>query len=299
MSYSKDSNEIELDYYIESTKEIYYSINKMNFRQDIYSVSFSNDNNKIYVCLLDKKIIKIIDYFNESNKDTLKLSREEIKDDSDLEGHFNKCIYLNNDYVCTIDASYLTIWYKFIDFYTKIKKIKTKNPITDILLVKNECFILSYSSEKKIDFYDIVKFNPQKEIKKIDCINSLNSLFLIDNYIIINCYEGIAIISFNTKELVQYIKDLNKYYNKKICIGNNNIYIINNSDNLIMTKMILYEGLFIIKEEYTIKESKENGKNDYNKILDYNLGIFDIIYNNGAILLMGKSACILKEENND
>ena len=95
-------------------------------------------------------------------------------------------------------------------------------------------------------------------------------LSLIEDYIINNYKNRIAIILIKTK------------WWKKICINDNNkIYILNNSkDNNLIIIIELYNGIFIITENYDEFEIK----NEY-VILD---NVFNILYNQESILLYNK-----------
>ena len=115
---------------------------KINFNDKIYSVSFTNINNKIYICLLNEKVIKILD-FNLDLKQ-LKICDEEIRDNS--LHHFNKFIHLFKEFVATSDNNNIIIWKKNSNNnnnYSKIKTIQLNTDINDLLLINNDYFISS------------------------------------------------------------------------------------------------------------------------------------------------------------
>ena len=259
----KSLNLIEIDYYLKQEDKMYHRVGtQINFEDKIYSISYSNKINKIFICLLNRKSIKI---FNVNINEYL-IQKDyylEIKDKSDLDGHFNKCIYLNNKTIAAADDNKIVIYEINNNSYSKIRFYQINTEINDIILANKDYFVFSKSAMKSIVFFNMIELS-QKEIKNIDCINSPNCLFLIEDYIIINCINGIAILLIKTKELVQYIQNFNGYKNKKINIDdNNNIYILNNSEKLFFKKMKLSNGCLITTEEY---KNIEFEKDKYKKI---------------------------------
>ena len=293
----KSLNLIEIDYYIKQEDKMYHRVGtQINFEDKIYSISYSNKINKIFICLLNRKSIKI---FNVNINEYL-IQKDyylEIKDKSDLDGHFNKCIYLNNKTIAAADDNKIVIYEINNNSYSKIRFYQINTEINDIILANKDYFVFSKSAMKSIVFFNMIELS-QKEIKNIDCINSPNCLFLIEDYIIINCINGIAILLIKTKELVQYIQNFNGYKNKKINIDdNNNIYILNNSEKLSFKKMKLSNGCLITTEEY---KNIEFEKDKYKKIdISSNLYNFEIFYSNGAIIIWKKNIYILKERNEE
>ena len=146
-------------------------------------------------------------------------------------------------------------------------------------------------------------FKVEKEIENIDSIKNANCLFLLKDFIVVNCLKGLAIISIKTKEMVQYIENNIGYKNKTICTDNeDNIYILNNSKNLELVKMALSDGIFVIKEEYKNIELENDKSNDSDESKSSDSGSFDdldlnMIYNRGYIILWNKFVYILKEKN--
>ena len=134
-------------------------------------------------------------------------------------------------------------------------------------------------------------FEKVKQTSVIDYVYPRNCLFLIQNFLIVNCQEGIAFISVNTKQLIQYYQIFDFSYNRRICLNENNknIYILNN-ENYSIIKMELSEGTFIVKDFYKITEME---KAIYNKdkkhtnrlIIPQSLGTLEIIFNRGFIFL--------------
>ena len=68
-----------------------------------------------------------------------------------------------------------------------------------------------------------------KIIKNIDCVDDINCMFnQKKEYVLINCYNGIRVISSKTKELVQYIEKFTSL-RQKICSNYDSdiIFILN------------------------------------------------------------------------
>ena len=198
----KNNSKIQLIYYNNNKNS--FSIRKqINFPEKIYSLNFSPDKEKIYVCLEDKKSIKFINYNSINNN--LELSEEKIEINSNE--HFKKCIYINDNCLLTIDKLIIYLWLKE-EFnpnkYLNINKIKLNEELYDICLINDDNLI--FSQKLKIIFLNLKNFSVEKIIDKIDPINEKNSLISIKDYILVNCEKGIAIISTKTKEMIQYIE---------------------------------------------------------------------------------------------
>ena len=182
----------------------------------------------IYVCLSNNKIVTIFNFSLENY--VLSKSKDKIsKPDS---GHFKKAIQIPNEVVVTSDDNYIIdIWLKDQendDGYSNLNKIKFEHNISDIISVNSEYFISSNNYDRQIYFYDIKSLSIEKTLNNIDCLDAENSLCLFnDDYIIISCRNGFALIYIKTKEFVQYIEDYIKKYKKKEIFlnSNNDIYI--------------------------------------------------------------------------
>ena len=295
---SDKNKSVDISYYCIEDNQI-YSNSTIDFKEKIYSVSFSPEKNNIYACLYNQRVVKI---FNLNTKNKLKLCEEEIKDIKLFSSHFNKCIFLTNDYVATSDNYNINIWKKNynnkINYYSNRSEIDLNTPTYDLLLVDNEYFISSQGNLKTITFLDIKNFKIQKTLSKIDSIKSFNCLFLIKNYIIINCYHNLKVIYTKTKELIQVIEIPYELGNYKICVGNNNIYLLGYiNKNLSVLKKELIDNSFILTEEYKIIETDNNFFNEESSIISSNN--LNIIYNNGFIIILGKSFYLLKEKINN
>ena len=286
----------------------------LNFKDLIYSVlSFKKDDFiYIYACLIINKKIKIFIY--NIKDDIIKISDEEIKDENNDDGDdindansfssdnsyknlnnniFTKCIQLANQLIATSDnKNNIYIWKKDDSKgYINIKKIKLNYFINDLLLINDEYFIYSHSKAKTITFFNFKELNKEKIIDNIECVNTQNSLFLIKQFILINCKEGITILSLKTKEVVQFIEILKGIWEKKICFDkNNNIYILNHYNSLNIMKYKFLDGCLVEIKEYneidkqnSLSYSKDSNSNKTNIICVNEEDI--IIWNNGIYIL--------------
>ena len=303
------NNTIDLDYFNEVEDSVFLVDNScIKFNDVIYSISFSKEENKIFICLRNVKVIKIFDYIENSyEKKEIKMNKEEIRDNSDINGHFDKCICLSKDCVASSESNKnIDIWVKDENgsiYYYKKRTLKASSGITDLILVNNDYFAFTEYYNDSLIFININdNFLLEKEIKNIDSTKSSTCLLLINDFIIVNCIKGIALISIKTKEMVQYIEDNSGYKNKNICTDNeNNIYILNNYKNLELVKMTLSDGIFVKEEEYKNIELENDKYNDSNESKSSDSGSFNdlelnIIYNRGYIILWNKYVYVLKEK---
>ena len=298
-AYSKQNNIFSILWYEndDDNQNGFYSNNSLeiNFNEEIYSISFSLNKRKIYICLSNKKIVKILDF--DIDNENLKICEEEIKNEYEQNKHFIKCIELANNLVAVSDEESILIWKNNDKKYLKIKTIELNEYPLDLLFINNDYFIFSLYESEKIVFYDIKNFKIIEDISNIDSINSNNCLLLYKKkYIIVNCEKGIAVIYTNTRQLIQYIENYEGYENKNICIDNNdNIAIYNISKNVGIMKFIFDDGYFIPVEEYKviIKEEKEDDRD--NSDLEKGSDLFFLNEDNSIIVLMGVKAYVIKE----
>ena len=221
---------------------------------DIISSIFVGEN-KIYLCILYVKVIKILEYNIKEENKYLKIIEEEIAENNndDDNNYFNKCIEINNNSIITKDnENAITVWKKKISgtYFSYISK-KVNNKLYDLLLINNNCFITCISEYKKVIFCDIENLNTTKTISNIDAIEYDDCITLFNNYIIINCKKGFAIVSKKTEEFVQYILNFFGYVNKKIYIFQNKIiYLISISSELSIMKIAFKDCCLVPEEEY-------------------------------------------------
>ncbi len=291
--------------YNENNKTIYFlnfdeNENKIDsiyelFIGDIFSISKSTLENKILICLSNKKEIKIIDYDFEKNY----FNSSEIKS-NDIFHNFNcyfKCIHLSSGLFAASNNN-ITIWSIKENIWSQIKNINVNSNIYDMILIDKETFMCS-SSNQNLIIYDIKNYSSLKIIKNIDIRKENNTLLKVnDKFILIKCFKGIGIFDIKTKEIIQYTEE---YYSPSYTIigldSYNRIYIshisndqnnINNNNNLIFyNQNIVYNniikiyvteinnGELIMCEEYESITIKDTIKN--------------ILYFNKGILIFGKS----------
>ena len=302
------NNTLDLDYFNEDEDSVFLVENSyIKLNEIINSISFSKEENKIFICLGNIKVIKIFDYIEYSfEKKEIKNCKEEIRDNSDINGHFDRCICISKDLIASTDNNKIDIWAKkdkneSVDYF-KERTIKASRGISDLLLVNNDYFVFTQYYEDSLIFINIKNdFQTEKLIKNKDSFQNHSCLFLFKDYIIVNCDKGIALVSIKTKEIVQYIENNLGYKNKTICTDNeDNIYILNNSKNLELIKMTLSDGILIKTEEYKNIELGNDKYNDNDESKTSDSGSFNdlelnIIYNRGYIILWNKFVYVLKD----
>ena len=330
-TYNEALKNIEINNY-NNNKSILQFSNKIKFYHLIYSVSSSKIDNLIYiyVCLMKSKKIKIFIYNIED--DIIKISDEEIKDEIDENNNgdnisdsnsfildiFTKCIQLTNQLIASSDNNNnIYIWQKNNNSkgYINIKKLDLYYYINDLLLVNDEYLICSHSESKKITFFNFKELKKEKILDNIECVDSQNSLFIIHQYILINCDKGITIISLKTKEVVQFIEILKGIWEKKICFDNyKNIYILNYYNSLNIMKYKFIDGCLIeineCNQKYKLKKkNKEIDLNNHSYDSYSQDSIYDdeiineknklniICINEEDIILWNKNIYILKKDN--
>ena len=216
-----------LSYYDKKDDNIQYC-NIQNLEDEIYSVSISKDSNQIYICLLNKKNVKIIDY-NLDNEELIINKNEIIDETSQFNSHFNKCIKICDYFFATADAIRIIIWNKTnensVISYKNIKISNMQTKTSDMILANNEYFITSQPLIKTITIFNIKSLSQEKYITNIDCIDSTNCFLLFKQYIIINCKQGIALLLIKTKQIVQYIETFNEFSGNKEIILDNKKYL--------------------------------------------------------------------------
>ena len=286
-----ENKHLDICFYKKENANIYYIGNNgiIEVEEKIYNITNSALENKILLCLLNNKKVKIIDY--NLDEEIIGLNKNEIIDNSLTKiNHFFKCIQINKNSFVTSDSDFIKIWFEHLDHFEKINQIKIDSLTFDLLLVNDEYFISSQSKIKTLTLYNKDNLEQIKIIPDIDCVDSNHSLFKIKNeYILINCYKGIGLFLIKTKELIQYFEccDLN---NKKIsCDDENNIYIISQEKNNTNSFNIKMSIANIIKNEIVfIKEYDEFETNKEN------LNITCL--NNNIVFLWNKNIYICKEE---
>ena len=253
------------------------SIYNYYIKENIFSISKSTLENKIFICL-SNKTVKIISY--DFEKKAFNISEIIDYTFNDNYDYFYKCIQLSEGLYATSDK-FISIWSFKDNIYNKIKEIYANEEVRDILLIDKDSFMCSLSSSQKLIIFDIKQFSVLKEINNIDCRNENNTLLKMnDNLVLINCFKGIGIFDNRTKEIIIYTQEYYSPLNTIITLDNcNKVYIShikteqknNNSfgslfrtsfNNDIIIKIFVTEfnnGEIILCEEYeniTIKEKK-------------------------------------------
>ena len=297
--YSNESEEIKLLTYKEDEdNDNYFAVAKIKFYEKISSLNFSDDYRKIYACLSDKKSVKFINYDPDNN--TLKLCDDEITLKPVENGEFKKCIYLADNCLATYDDSAVYIWSK--------KKINSKKflntnksleeDIYDLIQVNNQYLVFSQFS--KLTFMKIKPLSKEKTLKNIDCVDEENSIFIVNNFILVNCDKGIAILSIKTKEFIQYYENWNNWNKKKMVKSlENEIYIFNNVNNVVIKFIFMENCLFPVEEMKIIKHYYNSDNNSIQTDSELNDIEDNIIVNNGNVIFWGETINILTYADED
>ena len=135
---------------------------------------------------------------------------------------------------------------------------------------------------------NINNFEISNTILNVDSIDSQNSLLSLQNFIIINCVEGIQLLFKKTREIAQNIQIFDKELEKKeLYVYNNKLYILQQHkdysylSNIKLSIFEFFDGLLEKIQEYEKTE-----------ISDCNLKI--MVMNEELIFLLGKYIYILK-----
>lgn len=296
--YSENNKKIMIAFYREENDKPHISYEEnayIDFDYPIYSICPSIENQRVYICLSNKKWVKIIDFDLEDQN--IKMAGEIIKDDSNSENeHFYKCLEVKNGLVATNDDNSIIIWRQ-----NNVNKLYSKKIVislngfgkpSDLLIANNEYIITCLSERKKIHFYDINNFELIKVFENIDSVGK-DCLILDKKFLIVNCINGIAIITYKPKKAIRYIMNYEGYDNKILGIGiNGNYYILTCSHNLCIMKLQFDNGYFLPVEEFKDVEIENN--NNSNNLVPKE--IENIAVNNNNILVWGKCIFVLKEK---
>ena len=233
----------------------------IDFDKRTFSVSVSLKNKKVYATLVSSRKVII---FNFDLENELMEKSKDVIEDNEERGRFNKCIEISDELTSTADNQSIIIWKKDITGYINVKEIDLGKETNDLLLINNEYFVSTQANEKTITFVNISNLKEDKIIERIDCTNDNNCLFLFKNFLIVNCEEGIAFISLETKEVIQYIQNFdNIRRNKSLFIyANDNDFLLYILNRLISENNAQKYDIKIMKFEdgqlKLVKKSKEN-----------------------------------------
>ena len=226
--------------------DTFEEISRINFEDELYSLTFFQETKKIYISLLNKKAIRFIDYDSVNN--SLKLRKELIEIDDDSEDIFRKCIPIDENNLITTDDENIYLWSKddsnLDNFIIAKEKSLFCHNLYDGCQVSDK--ILLFSHCKRLTFFNIETFEVEKIIENIDCKKDKKekSLIIFNDIVLVNCMKGIAMISIKNKELIQYIQNWENFEVKKMIKSPDNFIYISNSNNC------LYKFSF---DEYNLK----------------------------------------------
>ena len=233
------------------------------FKEEINSVSISHvkdDIYNVYICLKNKKEVNIFSVYLNSGK--IKKIKDEIKEG--MPKGFNYCIDIGNNNLATVyNENIINIYKKEIgNRYSKKKEIILSSKIKSLIFVKNK-YMVSLIEGETI-FFNNKDFKIEKEIIQ-NFLNS-KSLTLYKDYIIVNYYEGLDIISIETIEIIRSIEINNIetcfcygeiiYFSYKE-LSNRNCDYCSSGNQFNMIKLLGYkliEGEFKQISEYTIND---------------------------------------------
>ena len=278
-----------------------YNINaikdpKLNFSKKISYLSCSDNYQKIYACLSEGKIVKIINYYKQNNN--LQLSDESIILNGD--GHFKKCIYLEKEFLSTITDESIFLWKAKNKCFLNIHTLNFIENIYDIGKLNNKYLV--FTQGFTFHFLNLENFIIDKTIFNMDFIKEIDTLLIIKDLILVNCEKGIAIISAKTMETVQYIQNYDNWNNQKIITKSNDekIYVFNQFNYASIYEFNLSEMILKLIKKMEISIYYEND-DDSDIILedDYNNNIPKkkyIIANNNNIIIWRNNLSIITDE---
>ena len=286
--YSSISNSIKIFSKVNNNDNNYQKIEEFKIDTQIESFNFSHNRKKIYACLSEKKQIAIFNY--NIKEETLELSDEILEIKSEGKAHFNKCVYINDNCLITIDDCNIYLWSKIEQKskkFTNTKKLTVEKDIYDICQINDNYLLISQLS--KLSLLSVTNLSILKVFENIDCYKDLNSLILIDDYVLVNCQKGIAVFSVKTKEIIQYIENWKNFNEKKIVKSfENHIYILNNIGDLF--RFNFGESLNLIEkmkiQKYIIGDNDlDDDSDDEPNFTDFNFFINkdDIFFWDGSI----------------
>ena len=297
-AYSEDS--VKLLFVNEDYELSILENTEINFEFEIESATVSQKNNRIYVCLSDRKIINIFNY--DIVNGIMEQNNKEIKyENNNDENHFIKCIELENCHLAVAESDKrISLWN--LDKYTNVGIIDINYDISNILSINSDYFISSQPTDKSIIFYNI-KDLKQKKIKNIESSDNTYSLTSNKNYILVCGDDGIYILSVKYQELIQYFGIFEDNPSDG-CIKideNNQIYYLDNfNPNLSINCLEIYE----FKEDSIIK-NKDYVYDFDTEGDDKNMNIYisernEIIFiTNGNIVLCDKNEEKAEEDDDD
>jgi len=281
--------------FFNDNNDIIYPVYNCKILENVFSISKSTLENKIFICLSNNKV-KIIDYDLKRNMFNL----SEIIDNNNAfnnnnnhnSNYYYKCIQLSSGLYATSNNN-IIIWTFKGNIYSKFKFINVNCAIYDMLLIDKDNFMCASSSNQNLIIYEIKTYLILKVIKNIDCRQEDKTLLKVNsNFILINCYNGIGIFDIKSYEIVQYTQEYYSQLKPIITLySSNKIYITliqcnqynsnsNRNSNNIIVKMFVTEikyGEIMLCEEYDNINSNDLIKNILyfnNKLLSFGNSIY-------------------------
>ena len=162
----------------------------------------------------------------------------EINDIDEVNRSFLKCIEIPNGLLAIYEGGNKSfyVWNKYAFLNDEIYIIEYE--INDLLLINSnyiKYFILTHNTNRTISFYNINNLNEKKVINNININSESNcNISFNNNYLLINCKNGLAVISIKYQELIQYYEYKNtieEYSCIKIDEKNNFYYLYNHESS--------------------------------------------------------------------
>ena len=244
---------------------------RIDFNDNIESITPSLKKDKIYACLSGSKKIKIFncDLINE----IMELDTHEIVGDDNIDNKFKKCIELPNNILAAIEGSDRVISLWNLNNYTCINKISLNTVIGNLLLLNDNYFISSQPKEETLIFYNINNINEKKIIHKVKSSDNIHCLDSNQNYIIIFCPKGISIISIKFKELIQFFETNIKYHSCIKIDENDFIYhLYLDSDSFSKSDYLKFDIFKLEKDKIVKFISGEKNTNHESEDANLNIG---------------------------
>ena len=217
-------DKVRLLYLNENNDLLILKNTEIDFNGEIYSITPSLKKDKIYVCLSNRKCIKI---FNcDLPNEIMELNLDEIKYNNNQNNTFKKCIELPNGLLAAAESDLnpiISLW--DLNNYSYKDKITINETIGDILLINSEYFVSSQPNINTITFHNINKLNTEKIIKNIKTNTKGHCLTANDKYLLTCNDKGISVISIKYQEFIQYFETPEDYiqsYDINIKIDKNN-----------------------------------------------------------------------------
>ena len=222
--------------------------NKIKFPK-ISTFFVSKDKTKIYAIPDGQNVINIFNYNHEKN--TLLLIYKNIPSPSN---EIKKFELIDENYLFLMDDNYIYLLTKnnCNNFLCTNEKFLAEI-LFDECKVDDKYIIVSH--QYHLTFIKIENLIEEKVILNVDCIEDNNNLTLIKDFVLVNCYDGIAIISIKNKEMIQYIEMDNRYSSNKIIKKSSEdlIYIWRSYNNVYAYIFDDYE-LKLVKVIHCLKE---------------------------------------------